>query len=410
MSDVRIKTWPWAVAGSVVLHITAVTSVYLVPGSAVSSVSAGLANAGAAPNDTTPIYLISDELPEDVAKRLEAERAAEAARTNAERQPPKKQPELAAAEEPKPLNPIPVQLGVVDGPKIKTDTWLKNDAPGEHGAIQSEVEQPRLDQNAKPMPQGDPGQGGNDGKNGEKPADAPAPTKPIEHAAATPLPPAAKAAAAPVKAEAPQPGSEGPERPKTDLPDGPSQKEIKAGNAGGEKPAIEQAATEPRANPAPSPAKPAVVGVAGVAPGGQVEPVKPITETPGAAGAPGDPTARKTVPADRDADASSMKRSAVFRNGKVEAGEGLDIRTVRPQFGLVTEALLRPRSPTLEIVFGRDGRARSVKVLKSSGYPAQVDEPVVTALYNWRAKGKLLDQLPARPDASVSLEITVILQ
>lgn len=423
MSDVRVKTWPLAVAGSMMLHATVLTGLYAVPaaGDAGGSGKGGVAAASVLTNDTTPIYLIPDELPADVAARLEKERAAAAKNDSAApTMEPKVEPELAVKPAPKPMEPIPVPLGKVDGAKIATTSWLSNDAKGENGGIPSEVDQPQLDLKAMPSPQGDPGQGGQDGKNGEKltpmqpdPLRVPSAAdvaKTDQHEAVGP--PALSGPPAPAQAEArAEPAVDpllGPEVPKSDLLIGPSQPEIKAGNSGGEAPANVQPATAPAAQPAPVDGKPAVEGTPGSNPTTPAA-APPASVTPGAAGSPGVPMANKTVAADRDADAASIKRSAVFRNGKVEAGEGLDIKTVRPRFNTATQALIQPGSPTLEIIFGKDGRAKRVRVLRSSGYPAEVDSPVVTALYNWRAKGRLLDELPPRPDSSVALEITILL-
>ena len=357
--------------------------------------------------ESAPIYLLPDELPTDIAAKLDAERA------TIEPSPllnePSPAPELALKPVPEdPFEPIEVPLGVVDGPKIDTKSWLRNDGEGENRSIHSTVEQPRLDQNAKPAPQGDPGQGGQDGASGAKGAERA--DKPVDTAPAKPSepvgPPRPEGIVQPAVAPVPAvEGSPTPEAPKSELPGGPFQPEVRAGDSGGDKPGREQTATAPRANPAATEPRREVraVDASGAA-------QTPAAQSTGAAGSPGVPLVTRQVAADRDADAASVKVSAVFRNGKVEAGEGLDIRTVRPDFSLTTRALLQPRSPKMEIIFGKDGRARSVKVLKSSGFPAQVDEPVVTALYNWRAKGKVLDQLPARPDAAVSLEITIILQ
>ncbi len=410
MSEARVKTWPLAVAGSMMLHATVMTGVYLLPGGGGTANAPGAGLASGAADETTPLYLIPDELPPDVAARLETEPALPPKPAPAApiAEPPIAPPALAVQPLPKPLEPIPVPLGAIDGPKIDTTSWMKSTATGENGGVESLVDQPQMDLKARPSAQGDPGQGGNDGKNGAKAAEAA-----VQPVAAVPMdgpmgPPAP--AVVEVRPEPAVAASQGEERPRREEPEGPSQKEVKAGNAGGETPRLVQDASEPAAHPAPAEAKPAVEGVKGSTPGAAADAPVAEADKPGAPGSPGTPMAEKTVAADRDADAASIKRAAVFRNGKVEAGEGLDIRTVRPEFSLTTRALRQPRSPTLEIVFGKDGRARSVRVLKSSGFPFEVDEPVKTALYNWRAKGRLLDDLPLRPDAVVSLEITIILQ
>lgn len=445
MNEVQVKAWPLAIAGSLLVHVTAVTGLYLIPTPGQGHTSTSAVAAFGPPHDAAPLYLIPDELPPDVAARLEADRAAHAhdtpppAQTRAEAPPASQRP--IVQKPPPPLDPVIVPLGTLDGAPIRTEAWLKSDAPGEHQAMLSKVTQPQQDLKAEAAPQGLPGQAGANGrdasaKNG-KPTEtaAQASQKPGDRARIESRPrPDGVDAPPTMQTVAPQPGAQvnqpnppdtlqarpvAPEpvaaRPNIDAP-------TPAGNSGGARPDHQATVTLP-ASPAvelvgpPLPehfvrppqeptGAPQARGGAPGAPGAQVQ------AAPGGAapGAPGVPSARPTVKSDRDSDASSTRISGVFRNGKVEAGEGLDIKTVRPEFGLTTRALLQPRSPTLEVVFGKDGRARSVRVLKSSGYPSEVDEPVVNALYAWRARGKALDQLPPREDASVSLEITILLQ
>lgn len=428
MSEVRVKPWPLAVAGSLLVHVSALTGIYLAPelgvGGAAASARVGVGAAGEF--DTIPLYLMPDELPADVAAKLAADQAAAAkSKPLPEDRPPEVEPEVAV--KPPEKVPIPIQLGAVDGPKIETKEWLKHDSPHEHGAMQSSVTQPQQDLKAEVAPQGTPGVGGADGQNQPNQKTEQADTKPRpSETKVAPQPPTAVPTPATDRAVAPaveprpkattaEPVERAPIveiKPTRDVPEGPSKTEIKAGNSGGKTPKDVRNASEPRVQPveAVAPIATPVSAAAGNAPGGAADAAKPSPADSRAPGAPGVPTASKTVAADRDSDAASVKRSAVFRNGKVEAGEGLDIRTVRPDLSLTSRALQRPRNPTLEIIFGKDGRAKKVRVLKSSGYPSDVDEPVMTALYNWRAKGKVLDQLPARADASVSLEITIIFE
>jgi hypothetical protein len=180
------------------------------------------------------------------------------------------------------------------------------------------------------------------------------------------------------------------------------------------------AAPAPAQRPAPAMASPSVNDE-------QTKPgavkMKPASVSP--SGASGAPASAPSVPgtpdagtlgdgrgdaSDRDSDASVVSRKAkYFRNGRVEAGEGLEIRTVRPQFTLFAQAFARPRNPVIEILFGKDGRVRSVKVMRSSGYPSEVDDAIVTAAYNWRASGKALAELSERPEAGIKLVITILL-
>lgn len=131
----------------------------------------------------------------------------------------------------------------------------------------------------------------------------------------------------------------------------------------------------------------------------------------GSPGAPGSPSTpgQRVVPADRDSSPFSTEVVASFRNGRVDAGQGLDVRTVRPRLTLLTRVTAAPRNPVLEITFAKSGRATDVRLLRSSGYRVEVDEPVLAAAYNWRAGGLLIDRLPEHPAASVKMTITIIL-
>ncbi|MGE3107057.1 MAG: hypothetical protein AB7G11_07940 [Phycisphaerales bacterium] len=121
---------------------------------------------------------------------------------------------------------------------------------------------------------------------------------------------------------------------------------------------------------------------------------------------PGDPGIRN----DKEADASSTVLTAEYRNGKVLAGEGLDIKTVRPNFSRYTRVTAAPSNPVVEIWFDRTGVVRNVELKQSSGY-RDVDEPVKNAVWAWTARGKVLRELASkRPDGIVKIEITLLLR
>src|SRR5690242_9252362 len=128
MSEVRVKSWPLAVVGSMMLHATVATGVYLIPatGGRTDETARLGGAAGALADDATPIYLLPDELPPDVADHLKAEREL-AAKTEQPTVPPKEEASQVAAvppPPPKPFEPVPIPLGVVNGEKINTDSWL----------------------------------------------------------------------------------------------------------------------------------------------------------------------------------------------------------------------------------------------------------------------------------------------
>ncbi len=126
------------------------------------------------------------------------------------------------------------------------------------------------------------------------------------------------------------------------------------------------------------------------------------SEAGGGSGRPG-------VRSDRDSDAFSI-RTGEFRLGRVIAGQGLEVRTTRPEFSLVARSLTAPSSPRVELVFRRSGVVKRVNILRSSGYPIDIDEPLKTAMYAWRASGRALDELPDVPSAELRLVLTVNLR
>ena len=125
----------------------------------------------------------------------------------------------------------------------------------------------------------------------------------------------------------------------------------------------------------------------------QVPPVTPAIESP------------------KEADASAKDEPLEYRNGRVAAGEGLDITTVRPRWALSTRITASPGNPVVIVEFARDGRVRSaVFEGLGSGFDS-VDGPLLDAIYAWRAKGERLEALPQDdPDAVLTVRIRVHLR
>jgi TonB family protein len=149
-------------------------------------------------------------------------------------------------------------------------------------------------------------------------------------------------------------------------------------------------AVKEEAERAPAAEKPAAPGVEGARAG--------APETPAPAGEPGER-------ADKEAIATSIKQAVEYRNGRVLAGQGLDIRTVRPEFSTYTQLTALPRIPVVEITFDTAGRVKNVRLIQSSGYK-DVDEPILNAVWAWTAKGKQLEML-ARDNPRALLKISV---
>jgi TonB family protein len=98
-----------------------------------------------------------------------------------------------------------------------------------------------------------------------------------------------------------------------------------------------------------------------------------------------------------------------YRNGRVQAGEGLDIKTVKPEFSSFTLLTALPKIPVVEISFNTAGKVKNVRMVQSSGYK-DVDEPILNAVWAWTAKGKKLDALAKQnPRAVVKISIRMLL-
>jgi hypothetical protein len=124
------------------------------------------------------------------------------------------------------------------------------------------------------------------------------------------------------------------------------------------------------------------------------EPQPVQTPQPPAADAGGRPTSAPRV--DRDADPVRITDSPLpVRPGEVIAAEGIEIKTARAQFSLTTQLTAIPVNPVVSITFDVDGRVIEAKVLRSSGY-ADVDGPLLTSLYRWRAEGEAFQRLGTR--------------
>jgi hypothetical protein len=131
-----------------------------------------------------------------------------------------------------------------------------------------------------------------------------------------------------------------------------------------------------------------------------------------AAGPSGADPARGEV-TDRESVALSVRRAPAVRlvEGRVQAAEGLEIQTRRPRWTNTVIATRNPRTPTVEIVFGADGRVRRAAFVSdgatvySTGFE-DVDQPLLNAVYGWTARGKAIDEL--EEDGEVRILITVL--
>lgn len=116
------------------------------------------------------------------------------------------------------------------------------------------------------------------------------------------------------------------------------------------------------------------------------------------------------VASDRDADAASIRNAILASPGRPLAAKGLRIQTVRPQFSAYALATANPDDVVVRIWFNAQGRVAKAELLQSSGR-ADVDRPVLDAVYNWRATGEPLKVLlNSDPDARIELVFRVTLR
>lgn len=121
------------------------------------------------------------------------------------------------------------------------------------------------------------------------------------------------------------------------------------------------------------------------------------------------------IKTDREAQAVSSRPSNSVKPGQVVAAQGLEIKTIAPRWNTVT-LFTGMRNPTLRISFRRDGSVKDAvfvrdgdKVLDAGS--SEANQPLLAAVYAWRAKGKALDELdPEDPDADVTIQMTIILR
>lgn len=308
------------------------------------------------------------------------------------------------AETPKPEDVKPLEAPVEPAPRVepKVEPTL---GPGA-GVVPVPVEKPTEVKPAEVKPA--------EIKPGEiKPAEVTGPVDPVK----SPLPepaevpaPIAEPAAAPDAAKKAEAAAKPSREPLRITADEISDLAYAVKGGEPEKDAITATPVTPENNPLRAPGTAPAVPAAPAA-----TPVAPAAEAaakPGKAGAPGTPIEQSEDAAwiaDKESDPTSLRRTARYESGRVEAGEGLEILTVNPSFDAATRNFSLPRSPVFEIKFDRNGEVKRLRMLRSSGFP-NVNEPIKNAMFKWRARGKALDELPNEPDAGVVLRITIRLR
>lgn len=333
---------------------------------------------------------------------------------------------------PEPLpEPAPDELRPgIDKSDAQTPAWQGFAKATPHAAPKFEVEQsaltpqPGLPAKAPSVSTPAPGdaappnvvtlpvaQGVNQAQPAQDQPEAPPPTlvPPQQPEASKPSGPAPTALPEQPVAEAPKVPESAPD-PESATPPGPKQPEIKAEPMGDEAP---KPPPSKASEPVPARATP---GTPGLDQGKHAEeapdprPIRP----PGPPDAPQEfpppglivprslaaPQAASGSPHPGDqpgerADTESMPTSTVEvvekTLGRTLAAQGLQISTVRPRWTITTTLTANPRDVVARVWFRTNGTVAKVELLQDSG-DARVDEPLVSSLYQWRAKGEELQR------------------
>lgn len=131
---------------------------------------------------------------------------------------------------------------------------------------------------------------------------------------------------------------------------------------------------------------------------------------PSVSSAPGSTGERPGEMSPKEADAASTTPTIDIRPGRPAAAQGLDITTKRPNFTRLTRVTAYPQNPLLKVTFNRNGIVSKVVLAESSGI-SDVDGPVVNAVYQWTAKGKILAEISAAdPTGGITVSVRILLR
>lgn len=144
-------------------------------------------------------------------------------------------------------------------------------------------------------------------------------------------------------------------------------------------------------------------------------PPKPPAPDVKAASGGGGASGETGLKSDKESIATSIASAPTVQLGKVAAAYGLDIQTKSPKWSLTTLQTRRPSNPTIRITFGRDGKVVRADFVSDELFTyntgsTDVDEPLISAVYSWVARGKRLEELTSRdPNGEVTIIIRVLL-
>jgi hypothetical protein len=329
---------------------------------------------------------------------------------------PERRPDTAPppANEPAPpadAEPSETEAPQVEPPQAEPQQGKSEDQRGAPPEDAPAEREPAIPDPAESVPEGEREPGEVTATRPAPPAPTVPPTLPVE---SSPEPPSeATTDGAPIPDYAARPGTE---IPKAENPEAkPEELGVTPARPSSD-PA--ESLSQPRPDPStPSPAPSSVV----IAPTLEPAPGPAPGPTTGSGTAPGvgeGEALRRGVRSDKESPAAALKRAVKYRPGRPLAVQGLEVRTVEPRFPVAVRLTSSPRNPVVTIHFNRRGVVTRAEFLKddekkivySTGTPA-MDEPLLTAIYQWRAKGRELESLPTDdPDATVSFVMEIFLR
>lgn len=122
---------------------------------------------------------------------------------------------------------------------------------------------------------------------------------------------------------------------------------------------------------------------------------------------------------DRESVASMIKRADAKKASDLNrplSSAGLEIKPVEPRYPAAVRFTQLPRNPVVRIRFNAEGkvifadflRDEEKRIIYDTG-SKPVDEPLISAIYKWRAEGKPLEQLdPNDPDSFIEIPMKIL--
>ncbi len=126
------------------------------------------------------------------------------------------------------------------------------------------------------------------------------------------------------------------------------------------------------------------------------------------------PAGKDGIESLKESAAAKLKKAIKVDGSKLHkpiSAQGLEIITVEPKFPATVRFTELPKNPVVLIQFNAKGKVSRVEFLRDGRKvydtgARSVDEPLVSALYQWRAKGKVIDELDPNDPKSV-IEISM---